>query len=337
MNTLTIRRPDDFHVHLRRFEMMQKVVGFTADHFARALIMPNTDSPIETSADVEHYRREIIEATPGASFDPLMTIKLTRNTRPAAIYAAREAGVVAAKFYPEGATTNANGGFRCVTDVPRDVLGAMAACGMVLCLHGEDPAAFVMDRERNFLPQINRILADHPMLRCVLEHVTTEDAVVMVRERPDDGRLGATITAHHLWTTLDDVVGGLLEPHAFCKPVPKRPRDRAALVLAATIDDPRFFFGSDSAPHDRSKKECAHGCAGAFTAPVALALLAEVFEHVGRLSNLEAFVSERGATFYGLKKNEGTITLETRIWPVAREIRGIVPFMAGREMRWQVV
>jgi dihydroorotase len=359
--TIRIRRPDDFHVHLRQGDMLANLATCTGAHFARALVMPNTDPPIIDESDVVRYREEIVQAmqshpwskswTTGAlSYQkpvdgPLMTIKLTRDTTPEIVHGARAVGAIAIKFYPEGATTNASGGYGSLREVPRDVLDAIAASSMVLCVHAEDPHAFVMDREKRFVDQIGEVLAKHS-LRVVVEHLTSRYGVEFVKKhRNSDRRLVATITAHHLWSTLDDVVGGTLSPHAFCKPIPKTPDDREALIEAATDqlswdDAPHpFFFGSDSAPHLRGRKECASGCAGAFAAPVALSLLAEVFEaHAkGRwYSSLERFASVNGARFYGLPPNEGMLTLEPTGFLVPDEICGVVPFLAGRRMRWAI-
>lgn len=347
--TLRIRMPDDFHAHLRQGAMLRSVLPYTAGVFGRALVMPNTEPPIETAEDVNRYAEEIWRAatseyTTNSSFQPLMTIKLTRRTTPGIVHAARAAGAVAAKFYPEGATTNASGGYGSLREVPRDVLAAIAASGLVLSIHAEDPSAFVMDREARFLGQIDDVLGRY-RLRVVVEHLTSRVGVEWVRSH-DSHYVAATITAHHLWTTLDDVVGGGLDPHAFCKPVPKTPDDRQALIDAATEgdDDRRFFFGSDSAPHPRGRKECASGCAGAFTAPVALPLLAEVFESAcshNWVHALEEFVSKHGARFYGwtnagMEFNRGSVTLAPEAWKVPAEIDGVVPFLAGREMRWRV-
>jgi dihydroorotase len=257
------------------------------------------------------------------------------STTPATIRDAAAAGVVAAKLYPEGVTTNSGDGVRDVLALG-EVFAAMSDAGLVLCLHGESPDAFCLDREERFLAEVLPGLArSFPDLRIVLEHVSTAAAVDWVR-RHDGGNVAATVTVHHLLLTLDDVVGGLLAPHHFCKPVAKRPDDRAAIVAAAVGGDPRFFLGTDSAPHPRAAKESAHGCAGVFTAPVALPLLATVFESQGALGALEGFCSAHGAAFYGLPPNPGTVRLVREAWDVPAEIDGIVPFRAGATLPWRV-
>jgi dihydroorotase len=307
--------------------------------------MPNTEPPVLTGADAERYRKEIVSALPldaagasgasGAGFEPLMTIKLVPSTTPAVVRDAAAAGVVAGKLYPEGVTTNSSDGVRDVMAL-RDVFAAMSDAGMVLCLHGESPDAFCLDREAQFLAEVLPSLArSFPDLRIVLEHVSTAAAVDWVRGW-DGGNVAATVTVHHLLLTLDDVVGGMLAPHHFCKPVAKRPADRAAIVAAAVSGDPRFFLGTDSAPHARAAKESAHGCAGVFTAPVALPVLATVFEEQGALDALDAFCSAHGAAFYGLPPATGTVRLVRSPWTVPSEVDGIVPFRAGTTLPWRV-
>jgi dihydroorotase len=243
--------------------------------------------------------------------------------------------VVAGKLYPEGVTTNSSDGVRDVLALA-DVFAAMSDAGMVLCLHGESPDAFCLDREESFLAEVLPALAQSfPELRIVLEHVSTAAAVDWVR-RWEGGNVAATVTVHHLVLTLDDVVGGLLAPHHFCKPVAKRPADRSAIVAAAVGGDPRFFLGTDSAPHVRAAKESAHGCAGVFTAPVALPVLATVFESEDALDALDGFCSGHGAAFYGLAPNPGTVRLVREPWTVPAEIDGIVPFRAGTTLPWRI-
>jgi dihydroorotase len=267
-----------------------------------------------------------------------MTIKIVPSTTPATIREAKAAGVVAGKLYPEGVTTNSSDGVRDFMELA-DVFGAMAEAGLVLCLHGETPDAFCLDREEAFLAEVlPTIAASFPGLRIVLEHVSTAAAVEWVRGQAPAGAhdVAATITVHHLLLTLDDVVGGMLAPHHFCKPVAKRPADRAAIVAAAVSGDPRFFLGTDSAPHLRAAKEAAHGCAGVFTAPVALPLLAARFDEHDALDRLEAFCSGHGARFYGLPGNEGTVQLVREPWTVPADCAGVVPLAAGTTLPWRV-
>lgn len=351
MAKIVIPMPDDMHVHLRQGEMLKNVFPFTGTEYGRALVMPNTDPPIVTAGDLLRYREDIIALCTGLAegFEPLMTIKLTRQTTPDTVHAARDAGAVAIKFYPEGVTTNASGGYESLIAVPRDVLMAIEASRMVLAIHGEHPHAFCLDREAAFLPEIDFLLERYPRLRMTFEHITTAKAVDFVRQVwvQEPGRLGATITAHHLWITLDDVVGGKLDPHAFCKPLPKTGADREVLLEAATerwvglsIDDPGgpFFFGSDSAPHHMSSK-LHQGAAGAFTAPVALSLLAEIFEArvpIDLPPALARFTSGNGRRFYRLPEAKTSLTLETASWQVPHDVGGVWPFLAGRQMRWGV-
>lgn len=304
MKRLTIRRPDDLHLHLRDGYMLKLVAPLTAQHFARALVMPNLKKPVVTPDDIESYRSQILEAAP--TLQPLMTIKLLDGTTPATILAAKKAGAVAAKLYPRGVTTNAEDGVSDPLALTK-VYEAMEECGMVLCLHGETPGVFCMDRERVFLDDLTAIATAYPKLKIVLEHITTAAAAIVVRSLDDN--VAATITVHHLMLTLDDVVGNKLEPHHFCKPIAKTPQDREALRKWATSGCPKFFLGTDSAPHSLDMKECSGGCAGVFSAPVAMPLLAQLFEEAGALDKLENFTSYFGARFYGLTPNEGKLTL----------------------------
>jgi dihydroorotase len=339
MNDIEIRRPDDFHVHLRQGELLDAVLPLTARDFARGLVMPNTTPPICTADDAERYRKEIL-STDKTGFKPLMTIKITERTTPDMVWRAADAGVIAGKLYPRGVTTNSQDGVEDF-DKLRPALTAISSTGMVLCIHGEMPGEFCLDREDKFITEVlPAIVSDFPDLRVVLEHVSTEVGIEWVLEhqaRVRVTRLAATITAHHLLLTLDDVVGDLLSPHHFCKPLAKRPADRSALVRAATSGNEAFFFGSDSAPHLRSAKECAEGCAGVFTAPVALSTLAEVFDEAQSLHQLEKFTSINGAKFYGLAPNTERLTLSRRPFAVPDSYSGIIPFRAGRTLSWSVL
>jgi dihydroorotase len=339
MTTLRIRRPDDFHVHLRQGEILAGVLPATALTFGRALVMPNTLPPILTAADAVSYRQAIcVEiAKLGADhFHPLMTIKLVSSTTPQTILAARAAGVVAGKLYPEGVTTNSEDGVRDL-EALYPVFEQMQACEMVLCLHGESPGVFCMDREQHFALSVLPFLAGcFPKLRIVLEHVTTAAALRTVESLHD--KVAATVTPHHLLLTLDDVVGDKLQPHHFCKPIAKTPQDRDALIAAAVSGNPKFFLGTDSAPHPRDQKECASGCAGVFCAPVAMEVLAEVFEQQEALPKLEALTSEFGARFYGLPLNDSYVQLVREPYAVPQYIEvgdtQLAPFRAATVLNW---
>ena len=312
--TLTLRRPDDWHLHLRDGAMLKAVLPETARHFARAIVMPNLVPPVVTAADAADYRDRIMAAKPlNSDFQPLMTLYLTEETEPKDVRAAAEIGLVrAVKLYPAGATTNSQLGVRDFGRVRR-VLETMAQVGLPLCVHGEvtDPEVDIFDREAVFLERVLAPLRrDVPGLRVVLEHVTTAEGVDYVREGGDG--IAGTITAHHLVIDRNHILAGGIRPHYYCLPVAKRATHRAALVAAATSGEPSFFFGSDSAPHTDAAKLQPCGCAGCFTAPNALAVLAHVFDAAGALDRLEAFVSRNGPAFYRLPVNEGTITLEKR-------------------------
>lgn len=309
---LTLRRPDDWHVHLRDGEMLAAVVPFTANVFARAIVMPNLVPPVVTAADARAYRERILAAVPpGAGFTPLMTAYLTDNTEPDDLAAGHADGVLAAaKLYPAGATTNSDRG---VTDIAAigDVLACMERVGMPLLVHGEvtDPETDIFDREAAFLERVlGPALDRHPDLRVVLEHVTTADGVAFVRAAGD--RVGATITPHHLVLNRNALFAGGIRPHMYCLPVAKRERHRLALREAAVSGEPSFFLGTDSAPHPVSAKLAECGCAGIFNAPVALATYAQVFDEEGALDRLEAFASLNGPAFYGLPPNPGAVALE---------------------------
>ncbi len=335
LKKIVIRRPADFHVHFREGDMLKLLLPYTARYFSRALIMPNTSEPILTGTNALEYKQRIISTSRELgcnNFTPLMSIQITPQTTPRIIIAARAMGVIAGKVYSKGMTTNSENG---VVDyfALTPVWEAMAEVGMIASFHGELPGVFCLDREKAFLDTFKEISRRAPKLKMVLEHVTTREAVSAVGRLPDT--VAATITAHHLCLTLDDVVGSKLQPHNFCKPIAKRPEDRQALLLAATCGNPKFFFGSDTAPHVRGQKECAEGCAGVFSAPVALSVLAREFDVLGCLDQLEAFTSVRGPVFYGLSPDKDSLTLETKSWMVPEEIGGVVPFLAGQVLEWQ--
>jgi dihydroorotase len=340
---LRIRRPDDWHLHLRDGAQLAAVLPFTAARFARALVMPNLRPPMTTTAALAEYRARILGCLPaGTSFEPMMTLYLTDRTRPEEIEAARASGfVVGAKLYPAGATTHSDAGVTSIDNVWA-TLEAMADAGLVLQVHGEvtDGDVDVFDRERAFIDRVlSRIVGRVPRLKVVFEHVTTAAAIEFVT----GARAGvaATMTPQHLLMNRNAMFAGGVRPHHYCLPVLKRERDRAALVAAATGDDPRFFLGTDSAPHARHTKEAACGCAGIFTAHAGIELYAEVFDAAGRLDRLEAFASERGADFYGVRRNAGHITLERGEWTVPASYAfgadEVVPLRGGGTIGWRLV
>ncbi|MEO1777205.1 MAG: dihydroorotase [Pseudomonadota bacterium] len=311
MTSLTLARPDDWHLHLRDGAMLRAVLPWTARDFARAIIMPNLVPPVVTGAQAAAYRDRILAALPdGAAFEPLMTLYLTEDTDPGDVAAAHAAGLVkAVKLYPAGATTNSASG---VThfDTVRPTLERMAEIGLPLCVHGEvtDPDVDIFDREAVFIDRIlDPIRRATPGLRVVMEHITTSDAVDYARAQDDT--LGATITTHHLVINRNHILAGGIKPHYYCLPVAKRETHRLALRDAATSGEARFFLGTDSAPHTDANKLLPCGCAGCFTAPNTLPILAHVFEEDGALDRLEAFTSRNGPAFYGLPVNTDTITL----------------------------
>jgi dihydroorotase len=337
MQTLTIRRPDDWHVHLRDGAMLKAVAPHTARQFARAIVMPNLDPPVTRVAAAAAYRQRIVAAA-GEGFTPLMTCYLTDDAAADELARGFEEGVwAAAKLYPANATTNSAQG---VTDVRniRGVLERMQAIGMPLLVHGEvtDPAVDVFDREAVFIERVlEPLVSDLPGLKVVLEHITTAEAADFVREAGPN--VAATITPHHLLINRNALFAGGLRPHAYCLPVAKRERHRLAVRAAATSGSAKFFLGTDSAPHPRGAKESACGCAGIFNAPFALECYAGAFEEDGALDHFEAFASEHGARFYGLPLNDGTVTLERSASPVPGEIDGVVPFLAGETLGWRMV
>ena len=341
--SLTIRRPDDWHLHLRDDAMLAAVLPETARHFARAIVMPNLVPPVVTGAQAAAYRDRILAALPeGMAFEPLMTLYLTEGTDPADVAAAHASGLVkAVKLYPAGATTNSASGVRDIARV-QPVLEKMAEIGLPLCVHGEVTASEVdiFDREAVFIDTVLDPLRRRiPGLRVVMEHITTEEGVAYARAGGAD--LGATITVHHLIINRNAILAGGIKPHYYCLPVAKREKHRLALRAAATSGEARFFLGTDSAPHPDHLKEHACGCAGCFTATNAMSLLAEVFEQEGALDRLEAFTSLNGPAFYRLPVNEARLTL-TKGAPVrypARIDSGAGPvtvFEPGFPLHWSV-
>ena len=343
MTTLRIRRPDDWHLHLRDGDALAAVLPHTARQFGRAIVMPNLRPPVTTTALAQAYRERIVALLPaGSRFTPLMTLYLTDRTDPAEIAVAKASGIVAGcKLYPAGATTNSDSG---VTDIRRidAVLEQMAEHGLPLQVHAEvtAPDVDVFDREQRFIDEILVPLqARMPQLRIVLEHATTRAAVQFVRAA--SANVAATLTPQHIAMNRNALFTGGMRPHHYCLPVLKREADRVALLEAATSGDPRFFLGTDSAPHARATKEAACGCAGIYSAHAAIEFYAEAFESVGALDRLEGFASEFGPRFYGLPLNEDFITLARREWlvPANYPFAGgdvIVPLRAGETLAWQM-
>lgn len=343
ITTITITRPDDWHLHVRDGALMQSVIGDTARQFGRAIIMPNLKPPIRTVAEAAAYRERIVDGLPiGSAFEPLMTLYLTDNTTPAEIRRAHESGFVkAVKYYPAGATTNSDSG---VTDITKlyPVLEALQSSAMPLLLHGEvtGDSIDVFDREAVFIDTILApLLKDFPHLRVVLEHITTSQAADFVRNV--HANIAATITPQHLLYNRNAIFTGGIRPHYYCLPILKRETHRKALVVAATSGNPRFFLGTDSAPHAKNTKENACGCAGCYTALHAMALYADAFARVGALDKLEGFASFFGADFYGLPRNRDFVTLRREAWKVPLEITfgdaTVVPLCAGESLPWRLV
>jgi len=341
--SLTITRPDDWHLHLRDGAMLHAVLPETTRHFARAIVMPNLVPPVVTAAQASAYRDRIMAAMPeGASFEPLMTLYLTENTDPDDLAAAHASGLITSvKLYPAGATTNSASGVSNFENV-RHVLDRMAEIGCPLCVHGEvtDPAVDIFDREAVFIDRVlDPIRKATTGLKVIMEHITTKDGVDYVKT--NDTNLGATITTHHLIINRNHILVGGIKPHYYCLPVAKREIHRLALREAATSGDKRFFLGTDSAPHTDANKETACGCAGCFTATNTMSILAQVFEDENALDKLEAFASLNGPAFYGLPANSGTLTLtkgDAVTYP-AKIISGegeVTVFDPGFPLHWKV-
>jgi dihydroorotase len=342
-DTITLIRPDDWHLHLRDGAHMASVLPHTARQFARAIVMPNLKPPVTTAADAAAYRERILAALPqGMHFEPLMTLYLTDNTDPDEIRRAQDTGFIhAVKLYPAGATTNSAAG---VTDLRKcyKTLEVMQELDMPLLVHGEvtDHEIDLFDREAVFIERVMRPLRrDFPELKIVFEHITTRDAAQYVAEA--EGPIAATITAHHLLYNRNEIFKGGINPHYYCLPVLKREEHRKALVAAATSGNARFFLGTDSAPHAIGAKEAACGCAGCYTALHAMELYATAFEQAGALDKLEAFASLNGPNFYGLPVNEGTVTLKREAWTIPATVpmgeHQLVPLDAGQQLDWKMV
>ncbi len=341
-NRLRLTKPDDWHLHLRDGAGLAAVLPHTAARFARAIVMPNLRPPVVTTAQAVAYRQRILAALPsGMGFEPLMTLYLTDDLPPGEIARAVASGVVfGAKLYPAGATTHSDAGVTRLEGL-YGVLEAMQEVDLPLLVHGEvtDPEIDIFDRERVFIERhLTRIVEDFPALRVVLEHVTTEEGVAFVEQAPP--RVAGTLTAHHLLYNRNALLVGGIRPHYYCLPVLKRERHRLALLRAATDGNPKFFLGTDSAPHAVGTKECASGCAGCYTAHAALELYAEAFEQAGALERLEGFASFHGADFYRLPRNREILTLERQPWRVPADYpfgaERLVGLRAGQEVGWRL-
>ena len=338
---LTLTRPDDWHLHVRDGDILNDVVPATAACFGRAIIMPNLVPPVTTAADATAYRERILAAANGTEFEPLMTLYLTESMTAQTIRDARAAGVVAAKLYPAGATTNSDSGVKDIRNI-YPVLEAMANCGMLLLVHGEvtDADIDIFDREKVFLERVLApTLEAFPNLKVVLEHITTADSAEFVRQHAGDN-LGATLTPQHLMYNRNHMLVGGIRPHLYCLPILKRNRHQQALRDAVASGDKRFFLGTDSAPHSKDRKEAACGCAGCYSAYGAIGLYADIFEELGILDKLEAFASFNGPDFYGLPRNTDTITLIRAPWTMPAQLPladgTIVPLKAGETVHWQL-
>ena len=327
---ITIRMPDDMHLHLRQGRTLKQVLPWTANQFARAVVMPNTIPPITTARLLEDYRNEIKQA--GPDFEPLMVFKIMADMDSARIRELKKAGAAAGKLYPRGSTTNAQDGPSEISKL-YPVFTAMQENGLILCIHAEDPKIAVLEREQAFLPVIGEIAENFPGLKIIVEHVSTKEAVEFVKNSGEN--ISATVTLHHLLFTLDDLIGGKLDADLFCKPVIKQEADRESIRQAVFSGNSKFFFGSDSAPHSKTKK-LEEGSAGIFSAPVIMPMLALLFEENKKLNLLDNFVSGFGADFYGLQKNKKLLILEKQISEVPEKVGEIVPVFAGKVLDWRV-
>lgn len=344
MTTLTLQTPDDWHLHFRDGDILQETVAATARCFRRAIVMPNLMPPVTTAKMALEYKQRILAARPSdkLDFEPLMTLFLTNATTPEDIRVAKQAGIPAAKLYPAGATTNSDAAVSALESLT-PIFETMAEEGMLLLIHGEvtDHDIDIFDREKAFIDRhLAIIAASFPTLKIVFEHITTKDAVDFVTEAAVN--VAATITPQHLLLNRNDLLVGGVHPHNYCLPVLKRNTHQQALRAAVATGSAKFFLGTDSAPHEKHRKESACGCAGCYSAWSAIELYAQVFDELGAVDKLEGFASHYGADFYGLPRNNGTITLERQEWQVPEEIilpngSPIVPFFAGKTLQWKLV
>lgn len=332
MSTLKLPLPDDFHVHLRQGDALADYARDISLQFGRILVMPNTVPALSTTESILNYKNAILSAAP--NLEPLMTFKIHSGLTSSDLESFKAMGVVAGKYYPAGVTTNSEDG---VSDFESifPVVSMMEKMGFVFSVHAEEPNVFCLDRETAFIPKIKTLAQKFPKLRIVFEHVSTAAAVKAVLEMPST--VAATITAHHLTMTLDDVIGDALRPHHFCKPILKLPSDREAIRKAAFSGNPKFFFGSDSAPHKQEKKECAYGAAGIYSAPVLLPILVREFEKENALDKLPNFIAGYGADFYSIPRTTREIQLVKNSWRVPNAVHGVVPLAAGETLEWSVV
>lgn len=335
VNEWVVTQPDDFHLHLRDFPAAAAYLKRSAAVFKRALIMPNTLPPIDSADALVRYRRQIVDTAP--DFEPLMSFKISETTDPGDLAALKQAGAVAGKLYPKGATTHSEDGVSRI-EALFPLLEEMQRLELVLCLHGEDPFAPVFERERSFLPTVVQLNRRFPHLKMVVEHLSTRGGVETVQSLPQT--VAATLTLHHLACTRENLLANGMNPFLYCKPILQSEEDRRALMAAALSGSPRFFFGSDSAPHPKACKTNGKAAAGVYSAPVLLPALAALFESAGALESAEgrrraeAFFSKRGAEFYGLPINRGKVALIRKKWQVAEEYDGAVPLYAGETLPW---
>ena len=331
MKTHTLIMPLDMHLHLRDGVMLETVAPLSAYSLSGALVMPNLVPPVTSKEDVKAYKERIMAAVPNDYFEPYMTLFYKNYDKAFLEDVADE--ILAIKLYPDGATTNSDGGVKDFDiEAMRETLQAMSDLGIPLCVHGES-AGFVMDREKEFMSVYELLAKNFPDLKIIMEHITTKDAVEML-DKYDN--LYATITVHHLLLTLDDVIGGMMMPHHFCKPIAKRPEDLDALLNIALEAHPKVMFGSDSAPHPQNKKEASHCAAGVFTAPIALQLLCEIFDQYDKLDNLQAFVSDNAQSIYGICPEFKEVTLVEKEFVVPEKYGDVVPMYAGSAIGWSI-
>ncbi len=328
---ITLDSPLDMHLHLREDEMLRNVAPFSAKDFSGAMIMPNLVPPIDNLKRLLQYKADIYDATKGEIFKPYLTAFLKNYTREELLTFKDE--IIAIKLYPAGATTNSDGGVEDLSHAA-DTLKLMEELGIPLSVHGENPKSHVLEREKDFLPTYEQIAKDYPKLKIIMEHITCVDAVKLL-DKYDN--LYATLTVQHLLITFDDIAGGLLNPHLFCKPIAKTFEDRDALRKLAFSAHPKVMFGSDSAPHPKSSKEGATSAAGCFTTPIALPCLVELFEKFDALDNLQAFISDNAKKIYGINPPEKKVTLEKKSFIVPEIYGDVVPTFAGEEVTWSVV
>jgi len=329
---LQLTSPLDMHLHLRQGQMLKNIAPLSSKTFSGALIMPNTLPPVTTKEMLHEYKKEITQVTKGDSFTPYMTLFFS-NSYDYNFLKELKDEISAIKLYPAGITTNSAGGVESFDiDTFKETLEAMSELEIPLCIHGESNG-FVMDREAEFIPIYKQLAEAFPKLTIVMEHITTAAAAKALLEYDN---LYATITLHHLYITLDDVAGGMLQPHLFCKPIAKRPEDRAALLNLALNANPKVMFGSDSAPHPKSAKEAPGCAAGVFTAPIALQALAELFESHGKLENLQAFVSDNAQKIYNIKVEKKSIILEKIEYTIPENYANVVPFLANKTLQWSI-